>query len=80
MIQSFGVCIMVYEWNNLPSWVVEAEDLDSLSTTWISTGPPVSIYHHSHHVPSNDDHKWVDNYRQYLLAIHHNYYYDSILK
>ena len=25
--QSFAVCI-VNEWNNLPSWVVEAEDLD----------------------------------------------------
>ena len=56
MIQSFGVCI-VNEWNNLPSWVVEAEDLDKLSTTWIPTGPPGSIYHHSHHVPSNEDHK-----------------------
>ena len=37
MIKSFGVCI-VDEWNNLPSWVVEAEDLDkfkhNLDTHW----------------------------------------------
>ena len=35
MIQSFGVCI-VNEWNNLPSWVVEAENLDkhNLDTHW----------------------------------------------
>ena len=35
--QSFGVCI-VNEWNDLPSWVVEAEDLDmfkhNLVTHW----------------------------------------------
>ena len=35
MIQSFGVCI-VNAWNNLPSCVVEAEDLDkfNMDTHW----------------------------------------------
>ena len=37
--QSFGVCI-VNEWNNLPNWVVEAEDLDKFM---FQEAQPVSV-------------------------------------